>query len=241
MLREYLQRQIDWSKVAFGLGKRTGGICQHIEKELVEIQDDPNDRKEWIDVLILGMDGYWRHGGTPETLEPELLAKQTKNMNRAWPTPGPEDVASLHVRNKIYIAARFSIKEHAKALREDLEEMGYEVTSRWLNAEGSEESEGISQFASGKADLDQVRQWAKDDLADIDAADILILMTQDPLKPFHRGGRMVEFGYALAKGKTIWICGPLENVFTPLAHQRFQDAIDLVTTIPILVDQTTLK
>lgn len=97
-LTDYLCRQRVWSKETFGPGKRTGGICEHIRKELLEIQADPTDVVEWIDVMILAMDGYWRAGGDPAHLMGALRVKQMKNFARTWPPPGPEDEASEHIR-----------------------------------------------------------------------------------------------------------------------------------------------
>lgn len=98
VLESYLIRQWDWSRRTFGPGKRTLGIVQHIQKELLEIVDQPDDLSEWIDVMILAMDGYWRHGGSPETLMADLLAKQQKNFARKWPPPQSEDLATEHIR-----------------------------------------------------------------------------------------------------------------------------------------------
>lgn len=97
-LQFYLKRQRDWSERTFGAGKRTFGICEHIEKELAEIRALPTDIDEWIDVMILAMDGFWRHGGQPEELFPRLRAKQSINFARKWPAPGPEDRATEHIR-----------------------------------------------------------------------------------------------------------------------------------------------
>lgn len=84
-IEAYYARQIDWSRETFGPALRTKGIIDHIRKELLEIEEAPHDLSEWIDVIILAMDGFWRHGGTAESLMPALLAKQTKNVARAWP------------------------------------------------------------------------------------------------------------------------------------------------------------
>jgi hypothetical protein len=97
-LVSYLRRQIEWSKRVFGEGPRTGGITRHIEKECREIRAAPYDLSEWVDVMILAMDGYWRHGGTPEWLMAELEAKQDKNFARSWPTPVSQDEPVEHVR-----------------------------------------------------------------------------------------------------------------------------------------------
>jgi hypothetical protein len=95
-LESYLDRQIEWSKRTFGSGKRTKGIVEHIRSELNEITEAPQDLREWVDVMILALDGYWRHGGTPETLMDALIKKQNVNFARAWPTPVSEDIAVEH-------------------------------------------------------------------------------------------------------------------------------------------------
>lgn len=81
----YFARQIEWSRETFGPALRTKGVIDHIRKELKEIEREPHDLSEWIDVVILAMDGFWRHGGKPDDLMPALLAKQQKNMARVWP------------------------------------------------------------------------------------------------------------------------------------------------------------
>ena len=40
---------------------------------------------EWVDVIILGFDGAWRSGATPEQIVAAIVAKQTKNEGRRWP------------------------------------------------------------------------------------------------------------------------------------------------------------
>ena len=97
----YLHRQWAWSKETFGPALRTQGIIQHITKELREIAAEPHDLAEWVDVIILAMDGFWRHGGRPESLLPAMQAKQDKNFARTWPdwrTMG-EDQAIEHDRS----------------------------------------------------------------------------------------------------------------------------------------------
>lgn len=97
-LADYVSTQRGWSSRTFGTAKRTVGICNHIRKELLEIEANPDDLEEWIDVLILAMDGYWRHGGQPEDLLARLIAKQAKNFERQWPPIQPEDCATEHIR-----------------------------------------------------------------------------------------------------------------------------------------------
>jgi len=94
----FTRHQRDWSKVVFGEGRRTLGITSHIQLELQEILADPDDVREWIDVIILALDGYWRHGGRIEDLADMLEAKQRVNFERAWPPVQPEDHPTEHLR-----------------------------------------------------------------------------------------------------------------------------------------------
>lgn len=81
----HLHRQREFSLRTFGPGERTAGNLAHIRKELVEIESKPYDLTEWIDVVLLALDGALRHGGTPESIATTLHAKQSKNMTRTWP------------------------------------------------------------------------------------------------------------------------------------------------------------
>ena len=83
--RAHLHRQREWSERTFGPGERAQGIIDHIRKELREIEADPQDLCEWIDVVILALDGAWRSGATPDQIIDALAAKQAKNELRAWP------------------------------------------------------------------------------------------------------------------------------------------------------------
>ncbi|WP_412474709.1 dATP/dGTP pyrophosphohydrolase domain-containing protein [Rhizobium sp. WW22] len=100
-LLEYFKRQIAWSRETFGPALRTKGVLDHIRKELTEIECDPRDLSEWVDVIILAMDGFWRHGGKASDLLPALLEKQRKNMARSWPDwrTMSEDQAIEHDRS----------------------------------------------------------------------------------------------------------------------------------------------
>jgi hypothetical protein len=81
----HLARQAAWSEKTFGPGARTAGVVDHIRKELLEIEADPGDLKEWIDVTILALDGAWRSGASPAEIMEAIVAKQTKNEGRVWP------------------------------------------------------------------------------------------------------------------------------------------------------------
>ncbi len=84
-LRSHLERQKKWSSLTFGPGDRAKGVVDHIRKELCEIEQNPGDLEEWIDVVILALDGAWRSGASPNQIIAQLATKQAKNEARAWP------------------------------------------------------------------------------------------------------------------------------------------------------------
>ena len=101
ILETYLEQQREWSRRVFGPGKRTRGILQHIEKEIAEVRQDPEDVMEWVDIIILALDGAWRAGYTPEQVAEALSKKQAINFARTWPTPVSEDVAVQHIHSEV--------------------------------------------------------------------------------------------------------------------------------------------
>ena len=84
-LVEHLYRQIRFSERTFGPGQRTEGLIAHIRKELLEIEADPGDVYEWVDVILLALDGAWRQGHTPEFICEAIGRKLRANENRTWP------------------------------------------------------------------------------------------------------------------------------------------------------------
>lgn len=112
---------------------------------------------------------------------------------------------------KVYIASLYSRREEMEKYASLLEGAGFYVTSRWVY--GGEE---------GKSNED----IAILDLEDVDDADIVLSFTLPYGTMFKGGGRCVEFGYGLARGKITCIVGERENVFHwfPEVHQF--DTID---------------
>jgi hypothetical protein len=95
----HLANQREWSERTFGPGTRLLGVLDHIRKELIEIEENPTDVEEWVDVIILAFDGAWRAGWEPQQIIDAIKAKQAKNELRTWPdwrTASP-DVAIEHV------------------------------------------------------------------------------------------------------------------------------------------------
>lgn len=95
-LEQHLLRQMAFSHATFGPGERTKGVIDHIKKELDEVEESDGSAEEWVDVVILALDGLTRRlaycgGGRGD---PELVAlnacrlievKQARNEARDWP------------------------------------------------------------------------------------------------------------------------------------------------------------
>lgn len=115
--QEHLARQAAFSLATFGPGSRAKGVVDHIRKELCEIEADPADLKEWVDVIILALDGAWRTGATPQQIIDAIVAKQVKNEGRAWPDwrNADPDKAIEHDR---------SVDAIVRALDKDLNTLG---------------------------------------------------------------------------------------------------------------------
>jgi nucleoside 2-deoxyribosyltransferase len=130
---------------------------------------------------------------------------------------------------KVYLAAQYARRDELRQYREQLNAQGIYVTSRWLN-----ERESLT-TNMGDHSVDFYIETANIDIEDIDAADALVFFAEDPLVGIKRGGRHVEFGYALAKGKPIYVINYKENVFHYLQGiQHFDTFEDFIAFITIL-------
>lgn len=118
----HLTRQIAWSRATFGPSTRTEGVLDHITKEIAEVRaadpepkygHDPSPRaEEWVDIVILALDGLTRQlledmrmegataGDAAEVAVDLIVHKQSKNEMRDWPDwrTMSEDKAIEHVR-----------------------------------------------------------------------------------------------------------------------------------------------
>lgn len=99
---------------------------------------------------------------------------------------------------KIYLAALFSRRAEMEEIANKLRSYGYHVCSRWVF--GGED--GLTR-----------EQISLVDIEDVDKCDVLISFTHPRGSMTSGGGRHVEFGYAMARGKELVIVGERENVF----------------------------
>jgi hypothetical protein len=90
----------------------------------------------------------------------------------------------------VYVAARYTEKPRARAVRATLVNQGYDVSSRWL-------------YDDPKATH---RIAAERDLADVARSHVVLLI--EPIEAHGGGGRYIEVGYALALGKSVLVIDP---------------------------------
>lgn len=98
----------------------------------------------------------------------------------------------------VYIASPWPLKAAAECLADALLNAGLVVTARWL------------QLGNIAQDDDA---GARMDLADIAAADAVLLINPPGWENHGTGGRHVECGYALALRKRLIVLGVRSNVF----------------------------
>lgn len=96
-----LRRQTKWSRETFGPPKGASGVIDHLKKEIKEVEENPADLEEWIDIIILAIDGAWRSGHDASEIVGMLTTKFVKNKNRKWPPldQQEEGKATEHIRD----------------------------------------------------------------------------------------------------------------------------------------------
>ena len=136
----------------------------------------------------------------------------------------------------IYLAGMFSTIAKRKAQAAELRELGFDVTSRWID-------ETVPHTVEIK---DVPEQYSKEtaiaDKEDIEAAEYFIefVPTAEELvattvSAMSRGGRHWEMGQADALGKEVLVVGPKENVFHFLPYVKHFESFNGVKAY--LLDQ----
>jgi hypothetical protein len=108
---------------------------------------------------------------------------------------------------KVYIAARYSRRDEMRSVAKILHEQKITVTSRWL----FEDKPLLTKLGDDTPQF--YRETAHIDLEDIQRAETLLFFAEDPHVGTPRGGRHVEFGFAIGLGKRVIVIGGPENVF----------------------------
>ena len=99
----------------------------------------------------------------------------------------------------LYLAAPFTAKAEARAARHYLNSHGFLVRARWMDSHNAE-------FPACGAKVAAEEAWA--DLCDIDVCDGFVM-----LNLYIGVGKSIEMGFALAKGKRIWVVGEANHIF----------------------------
>nr|WP_184578874.1 dATP/dGTP pyrophosphohydrolase domain-containing protein [Xanthomonas arboricola] len=81
----FAKRQQNWSLQTFGPGYLTESLVDHIQEELIEVEQSPRDSGEWADLVLLALDGLLRCTGSAELAAKALSDKADINLRRAWP------------------------------------------------------------------------------------------------------------------------------------------------------------
>lgn len=114
---------------------------------------------------------------------------------------------------KIYLSAMFEHRDEVQGWASHMEWDGHEVVSRW--------HQGAPMGNDYAPTVQDWRTWAAIDFRDIDACEFFIAQ-MEPKGTMSRGGRHVEWGYALAKGKTCFAVGSeCESQFYSVADALF--------------------
>jgi len=115
---------------------------------------------------------------------------------------------------RVYLSAGYGRRDEMRTAKEHLEDLGFDVTSTWMDSVEPCDMDGTDPRA---------RSTAESDLLEIDCCEALILFTDTGLTSFGRGGRWVELGYALGLDDVlVCLVGPLQNIFCALADRRFE-------------------
>lgn len=119
---------------------------------------------------------------------------------------------------KAYIAARYGRREEARGLAYILQSFHYRVTSSWL---WQVEDEMLY-----KEGPDAAGRFALKDVKEVSESDVLVYLSEKEDNTWGRGGRHVEFGIAVGLDKTIYVIGPMENLFHYLPPVTHCNSID---------------
>jgi len=110
---------------------------------------------------------------------------------------------------KIYLAAPYPTRDRCIEIMHVLEAAGHVVTSRWLKAP------------------DELNDaFAREDLADVMSADLLLAYNPLEFENAGTGGRHIEFGYAIAKHKKLALIGNRSNIFHYLSDVKVYETVE---------------
>lgn len=106
----------------------------------------------------------------------------------------------------IYLSAVFARRHELREVRETLRALGLDCLCSWIDFDGEE---------TGSESREECGSWAALDLAEIRECGTFVAFAEPAsgTAPGNRGGRHVEFGFALALGKRCILVGRAEHHF----------------------------
>lgn len=98
---EWLDKRYGWSLGTFGRGCQTKRLIAHIQCELKEIETAPVDLMEWVDLILLALDGAARAGHSSKAVINGIHEKHEINLKREWSKrEGDEESPFFHVKQE---------------------------------------------------------------------------------------------------------------------------------------------
>lgn len=135
----------------------------------------------------------------------------------------------------VYISAAYGRKEEIRGYALQLQKKGHTVTSGWVE-EPYDPSVSLSELGDGEKSA-----IALQDLNDVDRCEAFIFFAEPQDKQPPRGGRHVEFGYALKGMKKIVVIGDRENIFHHLPPQIVAVVPDWAGALAWLLKETQMQ
>jgi hypothetical protein len=108
---------------------------------------------------------------------------------------------------KVYISARYSRKHEVADMARMLEQRGFEITSTWHKEDHAPDVQLVD------VNPGRLKAYARRDLVEVRLCEVFLFLSESDQAYNRRGGRHVEFGYALGYRKGIAVIGPRENIF----------------------------
>ena len=136
------------------------------------------------------------------------------------------------IKPRIYIAGKFHARHRLRVVKRNLQQLGYEVLSEWIDPQPLDDVLG-GDYDSIGAHLEESQQIANRDEHELRQADVFIIDTQDESAT---GGREVELGMATILECEIYRVGPIRNVFHARipSENLFKSWTDLIAKLEVI-------
>ena len=99
-LGEFFDRKYKWSLKTFGEKPNAAPLIKHVRREVKECADQPGDLIEWVDVVLLALDGAARYAhANGHEFVAAMMGKQIVNCRRKWRVD--EQGVNVHVPSPV--------------------------------------------------------------------------------------------------------------------------------------------